>query len=288
MTITLFSDKNFKGRQLVVNQNSADLGDTSLGRNPSSITMDKPQDAVLLFKGKDWDGGVMCFRGQRFTASLGKTSQGGELLAGNTVASVRVTPFTLKLNISVVTSLEDPEDLKSPMRYPGDMDDEDELRITLEKAVGLVNGFFLREHAMLNLKVATIHFRMNPGLFSPGTTSVMSSVPGDWKEKGQVDVIVVHKLRDAAVGAAAMPWWGQIIVVEIDDRVLGAIARTLAHELGHHLGLSHGSGNGVARNIMTQSALGLSLDESALLDEQIEEMQQKLARNLTRQGERID
>jgi len=286
MTITLFADKNYRGKSLVVTRNWRDLDDATVGRNPSSLTMSSDNDAVLLFKGKDWDGGVMCFRCKRSMTSLGKKSEGGELLAGNTVASVRVTPFTLKLNVSVVTTHDNPRDLKSPVRYPGDYDSEAQVRINLGKAVLTANQFFARENAMIELAIADVHFRMNDGLFEPTVAKVSTSVPGGWKVKRQIDVIVVHSLK-GAYGVAKMPWWGQIVVIEMKDRFIGQVARTLAHELGHFLGLPHGSGDGAAKNIMTPSDQGLPIDQTVMLDEQIEEMQQKLARNLTRQGDRI-
>lgn len=73
----------------------------------------------------------------------------------------------------------------------------------------------------------------------------------------------------------------------MEDRSINQIARTLAHELGHYLGLSHGTGDGGAENIMTPSDLGLNINSTTLTPDQIEEMQQKLARNLTRKGDRI-
>lgn len=73
----------------------------------------------------------------------------------------------------------------------------------------------------------------------------------------------------------------------MEGRSIDQIARTLAHELGHYLGLTHDTGNGAAANIMTVSDLGLNINSTTMTPDQIEEMQQKLARNLTRKGDRI-
>ena len=103
MTTTLYQDKDWKGKRLAITRNYRSLKDTTLGNHPSSIMMTDSDDAILLFGKEDWDGGVMYFRGVRKMASLGDLSAGGELLKGNSVTSVRVTPFKVRLNVSVVT-----------------------------------------------------------------------------------------------------------------------------------------------------------------------------------------
>jgi hypothetical protein len=67
------------------------------------------------------------------------------------------------------------------------------------------------------------------------------------------------------------------------NRSNDAVARTLAHEIGHYYGLTHET---VPANIMTQSATGLAIQSSNLRIDQIEEIHNKLAGNLTRQGDR--
>jgi hypothetical protein len=47
MTMTLFEDKDFRGRSLSVTRNIASLKDTSIGNNPSSFRMGEG-DAILL------------------------------------------------------------------------------------------------------------------------------------------------------------------------------------------------------------------------------------------------
>ena len=100
-------------------------------------------------------------------------------------------------------------------------------------------------------------------------------------------MILCNTLK-GAYGKAKYPWWGKVIIVEMEGRSINQIARTLAHELGHYLGLTHGTGNGAAANLMTVSDLGLNINSTTLTPDQIEEMQQKLARNLTRKGDRIN
>ena len=55
----------------------------------------------------------------------------------------------------------------------------------------------------------------------------------------------------------------------------------LTHELGHYLGLQHSTSGGSASNLMAPEAGGTTLTV-----EQVEEMQQKLARAIARGGDR--
>jgi hypothetical protein len=288
MTIRLYESRKFQGKSLVINRNYRTSGDTAPGKNPSSLTMTGSGDAILLFKKEDWDGGATHRRGKRNMTSLGKTSQGGEFLSGNTVASVRVTPFTLKLNVNVVTKLADPESWRtSGYGYPGDMPGEASVESAFGKAVLIANSFFQRERAMIDLRVARYRYRYDDAKFDM-TEWEAGSFPPDWKSPpGEVDVIVCNTITHA-YGLAEPPWSGKLVIVEMLDRSIDQIARALAHGIGHHLGLSHGSGDGAAANIMTPSIRGRAIDESVLTPEQVEEMQRKLARNPTRQGDRVE
>ena len=286
MTIKLFQDRGYGGKSLVIGRNYRALDDSALGRNPSSLETDDG-DAILLFKREDWDGGEIYYRGRRRMTSLGKTSQGGEFLSGNTVASVRVTPFTLKLNVTVVTTLADPENWRtSAYRYPGDMPGEASVESALGKAVHIVNSFFQRERAMIEPKVARYRYRYDDAKFDM-TEWEAGSFPPNWKSPGEVDVIVCNTITHA-YGLAEPPWSDKVVIVEMLDRSISQIARALAHGIGHYLGLSHGSGDGAAANIMTPSIRGRAIDESVLTPEQVEEMQRKLARNPTRQDDRVE
>lgn len=282
MTTTLYEKKDHKGKSLVITRNHSNLRDTDLGNNPSSIKMTETDDAILLFNKKDWNGGVIYYRGIRTTDSLGKLSQGGELFKGNSITSVRVTPFKVNLNVTFVTS---------DGRLPGGYEDADHVEAIFGKAMALANFFFDDQKAMITMQVARKSFRDNPKKFDL-TALGATDFPADWTNPHEIDVVACNTLK-SGVGQAPLPWWGKTIVVAMADpsgvqRSLGEVARTLAHELGHFLGLTHGSGNGQAANIMTQSVNGLPIGDSVLFPGQIEEMQTKLARNLSRQGNRIE
>ena len=103
MAITLYQKKNFKGDTARIRKDQNDLKDLPLGRNPSSLKMSNAKDAVLLFKKRDWRGGVMFRRGRNSIDNLGSPRAGGRNTFGNNVASVRITPFHINLNVTVVT-----------------------------------------------------------------------------------------------------------------------------------------------------------------------------------------
>lgn len=63
------------------------------------------------------------------------------------------------------------------------------------------------------------------------------------------------------------------------------MARTFVHELGHYWSLEHQT---APVNIMTQSDTGNPLTDSRLTVGQIQTIQQMLARNIARQGDRIE
>lgn len=59
------------------------------------------------------------------------------------------------------------------------------------------------------------------------------------------------------------------------------------HELGHYLGLTHGTANKDASNIMfDDGALNDDLSDKSLWNDQIREMQDRLANKLARKGDR--
>ena len=220
MTITLYQDKDWKGRKMAITRDHRSLKDTDLGNSPSSILMDESDDAILAFGREDWKGGVMYLRGVRKMPSLGQLSAGGELFKGNSVTSVRVTPFVLDLNVSVVTRNE---------KMPGDHEAMANVENTFGKATILANGFFEREKAMIRMEIARLSNRENPEKFNLAGAEG-ARFPADWKKPGEVDVILCNTIEDAH-GMAKFPWWGKVMIVALADRSISQVARTLAHEL---------------------------------------------------------
>lgn len=281
MTITLFEDKDCKGAKKVLAGNIADLKGKDFDK-PSSISMSSEDDAVLLFKNDDWRGGVLYLRGPQTVSDLGKGDEGGESGFGNSIRSARVTPFQLDLNVTVVTNGTD---------MPGDWIDEQHAESTIGKAVAAANLFYLDKQALLHLNIARITFRNSPDKF---VVKFKEDFPGSWKNGGELDVIFLDRFADTDndwVGHGRFPMGGQTVVVAVrpdsgaGDFPVGTLTYVLLHEIGHYLGLSHNTADEKSVNLMFDTLTG-SYSDKTLKPSQIEEMHQRLARNITRRGDR--
>ena len=286
MTITIFEDKNCKGKSRIVSGNIADLKGQTADK-PSSIQMTSDSDEVLLFKNDDWHGGVLYLRGKKTVSDLGDKDEGGRNGFGNAIRSVRVTPFQLDLNVTVV------KDAGGDL--PGSWKNQTEAEAAINDIVAKANAFYVDKQSLLKLSVARIRFRTSANLFA--ISKLESAIlPRDWIEKGEVDTIFVDRFtKEGAIGRAKFPCWGQGVIVAAKVNATSGpdtfqdnddMAETLVHELGHYLGLSHNTSNDMAANIMFPSSNGSGLAAKNLRPDQIEEMQQKLARNITRRGDR--
>lgn len=269
MAITLFQRRNLGGDQALINSDQDDLGDIPLGRNPSSITMTNANDAVLLYGKRDWRGGVRYLRGVRTINNLG--------LAG--IASVRITPFHINLNVTVVT--------QSDGTVPGTATNFNAVRTTVNNMVGMVNAFYASQRALLIADVAHINQRVNDNKFNLSRTEA-ASFPAAWKNAREIDFILVNSFDAGLLGLAKFPWWGKVVVVAMRNtgptgaqRTTSQLAKTLAHEIGHFLGSPHTTGT---TNIMRQGNFDITT-RTATVD-QIQEWHTKLSRNLTRRRNR--
>ncbi len=278
MSIQLFARENFRGDSQVIRSDCDTLRGTRVGNNPSSLKMTSDGDAVLLCKKKNWNGAVFYLRGKEDIADLGDTSDGGKQGFGNSVTSVRVTDFTVKLNVTVVTG--------DDGTLPGNWTTRSQVKSDINQMISMTNNFFKDEKALLNVKLSDITFRADEKRFRMNEKE-WGSIPGSWKKAHLIDVVFPDSL-EGAVGVGSFPWHGKFCLVSASRSTVDQMARTLAHELGHYWGLTHDSGGGKAANIMTQSKNGKHINDSRLRDSQIEEIQQKLARNLTRQGDRFE
>jgi hypothetical protein len=267
MTITLFADRNFRGASLVVRNDRDTLRRTTVGNDPHSIKMTSDNDAILLCNKSNWNGEVRYLRGKREIADL---EQPGS------ITSVRVTPFTVAVNITIVTG--------EGGELPGTWANRTEASADINTIITMVNAFFADEEALVQIELSDLTFRPDEKRFRMAEKE-WGSIPASWKRAHAVDIVFPDTLQDA-VGLGNPPWSGKFCLVSARRDSVDQMARTFAHELGHFWGLAHESGSGNAENIMTQSKDGLPLISSRLRDNQIQEIQQVLARNLARQGDR--
>ena len=109
MAITMFQKDDFEGKSQTISGNVRDLKGMPADK-PGSIKLSDDDEAAVLFKNDDWHGGALYIRGQKNVSDLGKDNEGGRFGFGNSVRSIRVTPFSVDLNITVVRD----EDNKLP------------------------------------------------------------------------------------------------------------------------------------------------------------------------------
>lgn len=285
MTVTLFANTDFKGDSQSFAKDKPNLKDTKVGNNPSSIkiTGDEP---VLLFKNEDWKGGVLYVRGPKNVCDLGSKKNGGKSGFKNGVTSLRRTPFTLDLNVTVVKN--------SKGEFPGDWHSTTDAESSIGKVVGQVNRFYEDNGALLDLSIAHCTFRTDDDKFVVKRGG--ADYPGSWKRSGEIDVVFVHDFKKVGTQAKSKPpGFGQSVTVAVmadfDDgtsepRSINELARSLAHEIGHYCGIHHPSANGDCKNLMYKKGNGDSILDRFLDADQIEEMHTTLSKNLFRKGDR--
>jgi hypothetical protein len=286
MTITIFKDHDCKGKSQVVSRDIADLKDDPADK-PGSIRLTEDDEQVLLFKNDDWRGGALYIRGPKTVEDLGKDKDGGRFGFGNSIRSIRITPFSVDLNVTVVKD--------AAGNLPGNWRSESDARAEINAMVAEVNAFLEKRRAMLTLSVARIAHRTDAARFAISMSENLT-IPGSWTERGEVDVVFVHRFtREGTVGRGFFPCFGQAVVVA---KVLNAnsgpdaaqttsqMAFTLLHEIGHHFGLTHGTANGNTGNLMFESAVMEKLENALFWPDQIRELHDKLANHIARRGER--
>ena len=134
-------------------------------------------DAILLYKKEDWNGGVMFLRGGADVSNLGSARDGGRALWGTAVTSVQITPFTVKLNVTVITT--------KGGDLPGTGTSVTSITTLLNDAVALVNQFFDDEKALIDIEIARIVCRADKNKFDLSSWEA-ASFPGAWKNAGEL------------------------------------------------------------------------------------------------------
>jgi len=242
--------------------------------------MTAKRDTVLLFKQPNWRGGVMYRRGAQTINNLGSPKEGGRNTFGNSIASVRVTPFHINLNVTVVT--------QSDGTLPGTFTSLKGVRGTINSAVTQINRFYQREQALLVAHISHFNQRVHDNKYNLSDFESVS-FPAAWKNRQEIDVIFVNSFDSGATGLAKFPWWGKVCIVSMrsngssgQQRNSQQIAKTLAHEIGHFLGTRHTTNN--STNVMRQGNANINTRTATF--QQIQEWHTKLSRNLTRRRNR--
>ncbi len=286
MTITLYQDKNFRDRSMVVARSISDLQDVSIGKNPGSIQLTASAESILLYTQKDWDGDVHYLRGPISVSDLGSKNSGGEIGFGRSVRSVRITPFRLRLNVNVIRN----ESGELPGQWPlGTQENR------VQGIVAEINDFYTAQRALLSLEVARVTLRTSNAKYNLSKLDEFR-FPAEWRRPHEVDVMIVNQFeRDSVGGVGKFPHLGHTVMaaatfVDINGAQFtlpdSTIAFSLCHELGHYLGLQHHTSGGSGQNLMNREQVENFLSDVSLTADQIEEIQQKLSRAIARGGDR--
>ena len=278
MSITLYEKANFRGEFLHIKNDRDTLRGSKVGNNPCSIKMTEDSDAILLCKKKNWNGGVFYLRGKNKIPDLGNADDGGKQGFGNSITSVRLKPFTIKVNVTIVTG--------ENGALPGNWSSRTAVTQDIDSIITMANDFYGDENALLKVKLSDLTFRKNEKRFRMSEKE-WNSIPAKWKQAKVIDIVFPDTI-EGAVGRARFPWHGKFCLVSARRATVDKMARTFVHELGHYWGLRHKTGGGNKANIMTQSKTGDHINASRLRNVQIECIHQVLARNLARQGDRIE
>lgn len=286
MTLTLFSKTRHRGRSATIHRNFKNLSDTKADK-PSSLKMNGRRDAALLFKKDDWKGGVYYVRGHADIPHLGSAKQGGRPTFGNSVRSIRITPFFVDLNVTIV--------LNGVGEVPMGLKDEASARQWVKACVEDANRWLSDQRALLKFNISRITCPRSLDFFTP---NAHAPIPSKWKVKGEIDVVICHSFNQTgALGIAKFPFLGRHIKVAAvatgksqrnEPVSQDLMTETLLHEIGHYLGLQHITAMGVDNNIMARQAIANStFEDRNFTAAQIQELHQKLVRNVTRRRDRI-
>lgn len=309
-TVILFSDKYQKGTKLRVNKNISNLKDTKIKKNTSSIQITTKIGKALLFEDTKFKGNnctyfcgtqkVNNYHASDFDTILG---DGGKITVGKP-ASIRMTPFSVKLNVNVFKN----ENGFLPGLGPGlsPLENRAEVIEYFRKVVDRANSILNRY--LLHLKWDnTVHIRTSDKFYNMKGDFVQ--LLGNFTKKKHVNVYLVNRighLDEDTLGIASHPahsgllgmtllgpllggWRQQGTALEYDPNTV-CTGHSLAHEIGHILALTHITKNKskkhpeYKKNLMSNSkSFG-----SKLLPEQVMIMHDTLASNLFRKNLRFE
>ncbi len=260
MAVFLFAKPNFQGANLRVEHNIADMRNSSVGNDSSSMQLTQPADRVVLFGKPIWRGQVLFRRDVQNISHLGDRDQRGKPGFNNDVQSVRITPFTVRLHFHVVKTEDG--------RLPGGMATEAAATEYVQAITTRASAIW--EPALVRLRVTATSFVVSNKFFDLDNEYVGLLLSAVFDvEKGAASVIVNNSIEGNA-GLGMPRCISKRVVVEHlgATDTAGAI---LAHEIGHFLGLLH-------KNKLTTNLMNHVVGGTDLSDEQIENVHEHLAR----------
>lgn len=272
VSLTLFKKKNFGGESHHVNRSHGNLRVTPVGYRTRSLTMTSRDDRALLFSERMYRGKVAFARGIQDVPDSADTFF-------KPLRAVRIDPFTLYLNVTVVGS---------GGELPGSWTGRGDAIASIDAAIDWANRIWGRGMLRLERRKTEVHD-------SPEKFELKWPFPRfapQWKRRGMIDVAFVNRVgRRNTVARRYPPRFGSTIAVgrvvkrgEVEDELMGY---GLAHELGHYLGLGHPSSRDDPRNLMSPgSPVSLEPEDIRLHRGQIERVHRVLASNAGRKADR--
>lgn len=261
MSITLFARRDFKGDDIT----GADLSHFSQIAHPmvpTSIRMTSASDRILLFTRPNWQGRAKFLSGAQSIEHLGHRGDGGEAGFGNTISSMRVTPFRMKLRFHVVTS-------RNPnVVFPGGLANGVDTEQYINEAVTRANVIWGPK--LLQFELESVKFPEDVSEFfnlNKEFWRIMLNSRKFDRAKGVANIVLVNNLGGNVIGTSVPHGLSKMIAVEA---VQGGAGHTVAHEMGHFLGmLMHEK---ATDNLMSPSGSGI-----VLTDEQVADAHQSLS-----------
>jgi hypothetical protein len=258
MSITLFARRDFKGDDIT----GFDLSHFSQIAHPmvpTSIRMTGASDRILLFTRPNWQGRAMFLSGMQSVEHLGHRDDGGEAGFGNTISSMRVTPFRLKLRFHVITN--------EAGNLPGGFTSRASLDAAISNIVTRANGIWSPN--MINIEhESTVVVNDLPQYFEIPHgywTAVTRHRRFDRLDAG-ANIVLVDRINANADGKAISHLVTDMVAFEASGS-----GTVLAHELGHFFGLVH-------RNRQQGNLMQHSISDINLTQREIEEAHENFAR----------
>jgi hypothetical protein len=278
MSIILYSRKEFHGNVMRVNADLPNLKDTELKGAPTSLDITADGDRLLLFKQKNYDGACIFRRGKAQIANLGDKDGGGKLGFGNTITSVRLTPFSVDINATFIKN--------GKGDLPGALSSENDAQLLAEQVVAQAGDLW--KPFLMQLSLVSIEFQTDDRHFDVDLDRLVR-FPLSFYKKNHVNVFFINSFRKA-LGITRPPCLGESIALTLTKEGATAgkeiLGCTLAHEFGHHIGIHHPGAKNDPTNIMNCPLEFPLANVRNLSDEQVSDAHTTLARNPARRGQR--
>lgn len=282
MAIELYSKTNFQGGTHVAASGTdiADLSSTPVKNRTSSIQITNANDKVIFFKKKNYSGGAMFRRGEWQISEAGSKARGGKIGFGDTISSIRQTPFDVKVFVTVIQD--------ESGAYPGGIATEADVEQFLLDVFAEANALW--EQGLIHLDRRGTIYRRSDKYFVVKNDIFQFLFKSGWRQGQHINVFFVDAMHKAL--GKQVPCSGKSVFIaarnspDPSDGLLSTdqVGNTLAHEVGHFLGLSHDSAQRDNTNVMQGPGKDVNFwnIRQDFSTKQIEDVHEKLSKHVTK------